>query len=325
MDCTELDGTVDFYCKEAIAKSTKKSYASAQKRYMLFCVTHTITALPTTEQSLCRYVAFLAMENLSPATIKCYLSAVRHLQVAKGYGDPHIGSMARLELVLRGVKRVRGKSGQPKPRLPITPDLLGKLREAWLDQPRGKDGSMLWAASALCFFGFLRSGEATVPSDTSFEESSHLTFRDIAVDDLASPTMLRVHLKSSKTDPFRVGVDVVVGKTGNALCPVVAVLNYLIIRGSGPGPLFRFQDGKPLTRARLVEQIREALQRSGVDGTPYSGHSFRSGAATTAAKVGVEDSTIKVLGRWRSSAYQLYIKTPRHQLAAVSKRLAAHP
>ena len=113
-----------------------------------------------------------------------------------------------------------------------------------------------------------------------------------------------MHRKASKTDPFRAGVDIVVGRAGNALCPVVAVVNYLLIRGSGPGPLFRFQDGKPLTRVRLVEQVREALQRVGIDGALYSVHSFRSGAATTAAKVGVEDSAIKILGRWRSSSFK---------------------
>ena len=44
---------------------------------------------------------------------------------------------------------------------------------------------------------------------------------------------------------------------------------------------------------------------AGIDFVPYSGHSFRSGAATTAAKQGISDATIKMLGRWKSSAYQL--------------------
>ena len=41
---------------------------------------------------------------------------------------------------------------------------------------------MLWAASTLCFFGFLQSGEITVPTESSFDEGAHLTFDDVTVD-----------------------------------------------------------------------------------------------------------------------------------------------
>ena len=59
-----------------------------------------------------------------------------------------------------------------------------------------------------------------------------------------------------------------------------------------------------------MERVRAALTSVGVDGAPFSGHSFRSGAATAAASQGINDATIKMLGRWKSEAYQLYIKTP---------------
>ncbi len=85
------------------------------------------------------------------------------------------------------------------------------------------------------------------------------------------------------------------------------MLDYLVVRGAGPGPLFRLANGKPLTRARLVEQVRGALSRAGVDSSQYSGHSFWSGAATTAAQHGISDATIKTLDRWKSNAYHLYI------------------
>ena len=182
---------------------------------------------------------------------------------------------------------------------------------------------MLWAAASLCFFAFLRSGEITVPADGAYDEGAHLSFDDVAVDDLKKPSTLKVRIKTSKTDPFRVGVDVYVGSTNDNLCPVTAVLAYMVARGKGPGPFFRFHDGKPLTRARFVAGVREALAKAGVDNSAYSGHSFRSGAATTAAKQGISDSTIKMMGRWKSSAYQLYIKTPREQLASISRRLVA--
>ena len=50
------------------------------------------------------------------------------------------------------------------------------------------------------------------------------------------------------------------------------------------------------------------LQLCGFDSKSYSGHSFRSGAASSAGKAHVEDHMIKVLGRWKSDSYCRYIK-----------------
>ena len=88
-------------------------------------------------------------------------------------------------------------------------------------------------------------------------------FKDVTVDCLQSPRILKIHLKSSKTDPFRVGVNVFVGRTGNSLCPVTTVLyvSYMVVRGSDSMPFFRFGYGKPLTRARFVTKVEALPQR----------------------------------------------------------------
>lgn len=259
---------------------------------------------------------------MQASSIKCYLSAVRQLQIAKGEGDPGISKMVKLEQVLKGVKAVQAKQGKKRaPKLPITPAILLAIKRAWEREALSWDKVMLWAAMLLCFFGFLRSGELCVPSETTFDGGAHLSAKDIQVDNVVNPQSVQVNIKASKTDPFRQGVLVYVGRTDKPLCPVSALLAYLVIRGKKPGPLFLFRDGKPLSRPRFVLELRKALAEAGVDPKPYSGHSFRSGAATTAAKQGVDETTIKMLGRWKSAAYQLYIKTPREQLARISKTL----
>ena len=106
------------------------------------------------------------------------------------------------------------------------------------------------------------------------------------------------------------------------LCPVVAMLAYLSYRRSSPGPLLTFNDGRSLTWSIFVEAVKRALDTAGVDSSQYYGHSFRSGAATTAATRGIGDATIMIVGRWRSTAYQRYNRIPREQLAGLSRVLS---
>ena len=72
---------------------------------------------------------------------------------------------------------------------------------------------------------------------------------------------------------------------------------------------------KPLTRAQLVAMVRVSLAQAGVDYTRYAGHSFRTGAATTAVAKGMSESMIQTLRQWTSDSFKRYIRIPRSQLA----------
>ena len=100
------------------------------------------------------------------------------------------------------------------------------------------------------------------------------------------------------------------GQTNMVLCPVAALLAYIAVCPSMAGPLFIYKHGSPLTWERLAVTVRHALERSGHVASQYSGHSFRIGAATMAPQAGLEDSVVKMLGCWESSAYLRYIRTP---------------
>ena len=164
------------------------------------------------------FASFLA-DSLHHSSIKVYLSAVRSLHIDNGLPDPLINCL-QLQRLMRGIKRVQGSSTSK--RLPITIDLL-KVIQRSLDLNSG-DHVMLWAACCLSFFGFLRAGEFT--TNSSFDPSIHLTVGDVQADSLVDPTCFKVHIKGSKTDPFREGCDVYVGRGNSFICPVMALGNF---------------------------------------------------------------------------------------------------
>lgn len=292
---------------------------------MKLCQETSEVPLPVTEKGLCAFSSRLADQGLKYKTIKVYLSAVRHLQIEANYPDTFGGKHSpKLKYVLRGIKKHEAERGRvQRTRLPITPEILRKLRAGWEPSYHLGDTKMLWAACYLCFFAFLRIGEAVSPGEGQFDPNTHLGVDDIAVDDSNHPTALEVHLKQSKTDPFRKGVRLFVGRTGTELCPVAAMLTYLVARGTKPGPLFQFEDGRHLTRARFVDALRRELRAAGLEEKDYSSHSFRIGAASTAAANGVEDAIIKTLGHWESVAYLQYVQIPKERLVGYSNILAA--
>ena len=167
-------------------------------------------------------------------------------------------------------------------------------------------------------FGFLRACEFTVNSP--FNPDIHLDVSDVQADSLVNPSSFRIHIKCSKTGPFRQGCHIYIGAGKRDLCPVRALTQYLHVRGSTPGPLFLLSDGTPLHRHGLTSNIQSIFSAAGDLGC-YTGHSFRIGAATSAAPRGLPDHLIKTLGRRSSDAYQIYIHTPVSTIVGVASLL----
>ena len=96
----------------------------------------------------------------------------------------------------------------------------------------------------------------------------------------------------------------------SVICPVKAMLTYLAIRGKSPGSLFISKNNALLTRAQIKTLVSMTLRTAGLNDSEYNSHSFRIGAATTAKAVDIADAHIQLLGRWKSSAYQGYVRIP---------------
>lgn len=282
--------------------------------------------LPTCEETLMLFTSYLAQQGLAHTTIKVYLSAVRNLHVSAGLHKEFSQQLTpRLEMVLQGIKKEYLKSAQHQTRLPITRSIMDKIRLVLHERADSYNNKLMWAACCMAFFGFLRCSEFTVPSQDGYDPDSHLSLSDISVDSRTDPSMIRIHVKQSKTDPFRQGVHLCLGRTSNVICPISSLLPYLIIRKGAPGPLFVMENGQYLTQQLFRAQLNSILQEAGLNVKHYNTHSFRIGAATSAHDSGISDANIQMLGRWKSDAYKLYIRTPREDLAKLSGQLVAGP
>ena len=180
---------------------------------------------------------------------------------------------------------------------------------------------MFWAAACMAFFGFFRLGEILIPLGEAYNPTNHLSVGDVAVDNTTHPSLIQIKLKQSKTDQFGKGAMVYIGRTDTDLCPIAAILAFMALRGNSPGPFFQHHDKTPLRKDKFVGEVRAALTAAGIGASDYSGHSFRIGAATTAAQCGLPETTIQTLGRWTSEAYRSYIRLPQEYLANIAGTL----
>ena len=73
-------------------------------------------------------------------------------------------------------------------------------------------------------------------SVAAFDDSVHLAPQDVSIDSHVTPSVVRIHLKQSKTEPFRQCVNIFLGRSKQEICPVAALLSYMALRGNAQGP-----------------------------------------------------------------------------------------
>ena len=280
--------------------------------------------MQASEATLILFTTHLATQNISHSTINVYLSAVQHMHISAGVHNFFNEKEQLTPCLQLTIKRIQKSQASAKPsriRLPITLKIMGDIKALLSEQPHSYTSIMIWAACCIAFFGFLLVSEFTIPANDQYDESCHLSFNSISVDNRSNPQQLRISIKQSKTDPFSKYVDIFLRTTGDSVCPVKGILPYLAIRGDHKGPLFILQNGRYLTRQHFSSALEGLLKQLHINTHCYNTHSFWIGVATTARQANVQDSLINMMGSWKSDAYLSYIRTPPQELAKVSKYL----
>lgn len=301
--------------------STGRTYSSAQRRYLKFCELYHLSPIPTTEQVLLWYIAYLDKDGVNLArTISVYLSAVRALHIKAGLPAPAVRS-PRINLALKGLE----KSGpDPVQKCPITYELLVECQSMF---DKSYDHVMLWAAFTVAFFGGLRADEFTV--DTyNFDPNKKLNIADIVWSDVTRvPQYVTITLKSTKC--LLSTCTTVIGCSGSNVCGFCALKYYLNVRSQmqvaiNNQALFVYKSGLVLDHKSFTNFTKSIVKRLGLNPVQYSGHSFRAGAATTAGLQKFKDWEVQLLGRWKSEVYKTYIRQPDSYKATFASRLAGN-
>jgi len=280
------------------ANNTVRAYKSDFNDFELFCVQNGFISLPSEPKIVSLYLTHLSTKDVKTSTLKRRLVSIGVIHKLKGH---YLDTKHPLIIEnIMGIKRRKGSIQKGK-----KPLLINSLKIIInvIDEQKMKEIKKLRDRSILLigFSGGFRRNELV-----------SLDYEDLEFVEEG----LKINLRKSKTDQFSEGAIKALPYFKNSqYCPVVSLRNWLDVAKINSGALFRrFSKGSRLIEKRLTDQtvallIKEYLQSAGIDNKNYSGHSLRSGFATSAAESGADERSIMTMtGHKSSEMVRRYIK-----------------
>ncbi|MFK4752509.1 MULTISPECIES: tyrosine-type recombinase/integrase [Oceanospirillaceae] len=275
--------TLQQYLSQATSDNTRKAYRSAVRQFEKWG-----GRLPASKDAVIQYLLARA-QTLNPRTLNLHLTAISQWHLHQGVADPTHDPLIRKTMT--GIRRTHGKPQQKAHALRL--EHIAKMIR-WLDQQPEPLTPARDAALVLTgFFGAFRRSELVA----------------IRVEDLQwEPEGLVVALPRSKTDQQGRGLYRAIPFGPDSCCPVRSLRRWLAVSGIQSGPVFRainrwgqLQPGA-LNPASVNELLKKLGQRCQFDfAAELSGHSFRRGLSTSAARENVEVRPVKALNLATSS------------------------
>ena len=284
--------------KSSKANNTVRAYKSDFNDFSFFCAQNGFKSLPSEPKIVSLYLTHLTTKDIKMSTLKRRLVSIGVIHKLKGhYLDTKHPII--IENIL-GIKRRKGSIQKGKKPLLISnlKTIINVIDEYNKEElKKSRDRSII----LMGFSGGFRRNEIV----------------SLDYDDLDFVTEgIKISIKKSKTDQFGEGsVKGLPYFENTQYCPVLSLKNWIEISEISSGPLFRrFSKGNKLSEHRLTDQtvallIKKYLNIAGIDSKNYSGHSLRSGFATSAAEAGAEERTIMAMtGHKSTEMVRRYIK-----------------
>ena len=288
----------------SLQPTSRKTYSRAMALFteFVFKTLRQTVRLPYESSQIFMFIAHCFNQGLATSTVYTYVSAIGYYHKIQSLPDP-----TNHFVVKKCLQGYHNRHHTSDKRLPVTAVILRQLvLSLGHTVPSQYERVLVKAMYLLAFHAFLRVGEITAsPHNLGYENVQFL------FDDRRKLTGCEVSVVLSKHSNGKSHILQLNCNTAElVLCPVNALFEYCRLRGSACGPLFAFMDMSPISRRYFTQQFTLSVQWSGLSPRLYKAHSFRIGAATAAASIGVSEDMIQRMGRWSSGAFKKYIRIP---------------
>jgi site-specific recombinase XerD len=265
--------------------NTIRAYKSDFNDFMDFCKKNNFKSLPADPKNVSFYITDLS-SNSKVSTLKRRLASISAVHKLRGH---YIDIKHPLIIEnLMGIQRKKGVFQKSK-----NPILINELKEIInIINKSKKNESKKARDKALILIGFSGGFRRSELVNIDFED---LEFTKEGV---------KIFIKRSKTDQSGEGmIKAIPYFKEKTFCPVTYLKNWLEISKINKGFIFNISD------KMVAILIKKYLLAAGFDQKKYSGHSLRSGFATTAASYGADEKSIMTMtGHKTTQMVRRYIK-----------------
>jgi len=252
------------------ASNTLRAYKSDYKDFASFCLKNGFKPMPSEPKIISLYLTYLS-KSCKFSTLKRRLASISVIHRLSGHYIDTKHPMITENLM--GIKRVKGSHQKAK-----KPILINELKLIVNAIDKDKNEKNRFKNKALILVGFAGG----------FRRSELVAIVNEDVDFV--PEGVKIFVKRSKTDQSGEGMTKGIPYFLNAnYCPVISLKNWIEKSEIKYGKIFDMSDKS------VALTIKKYTALVGLDSNKYSGHSLRSGFATSTAELGAEERSIMAM------------------------------
>jgi len=298
-------------------ESTRASYGTGLLTYHVFCDQRNIDEASRAPASTDLIIAFVSAiaGSFAGSTINNYVSGIRTWHIIH-HVPWNINHLA-VDTALRAATASAPSKSTKPPRQPTTTDYLTSILNH-LDKNIPLDAAIA-ACITTTFWSVSRLGEFTVRTISSFDGKRHATGRATALDQDRNGLQVRTFRLPFTKSAKEKGESTSWAQQPGPTDPWEAFENHQHVNNPPPDAhIFAYKTNRrkiltPLTKRKVIQRIKTITSSNNLPN--FEGHGLRIGGTLEYLLRGIPFDVVQSMGRWKSDAFQLYLREHAQILA----------